>query len=73
MFKECTFYPIGIARKEPIKIIRKLPFLVILSGHVKEVFGDINIVFSVRDLNRTVITVVRCVPVKRFGLDGIVN
>jgi len=64
-----TPYPISIAGKEPIHVIREMTFLVVLADSVEECFSDVWFAFSVRDLDRTVQTVVWGNPIKRFCLD----
>ena len=63
-------HPVGVAGKETINVVCELAFLVVLANDVKEVIGNIQSVFSVRDLDRTSITMIRCIPVKRFCLKG---
>lgn len=66
--KKKLSYPVGIAGKEPIHVICGFTFLVELPGYVEEVFGDIRCVFSVRDFDRTTLTMVQGFPVERLSL-----
>ena len=62
-------YPISIAGKKPIHVIRELTCLVVLADSVEESFSDVGFTFSVRDLDRTVQTVIWGNPIERFCLN----
>ena len=68
-FRNSTaLYPISIAREKPIHVIRELTFLIVLADCVEESFSDVGFAFSVRDLDRTIQTVVWGNPIKCFRL-----
>jgi hypothetical protein len=52
-------YTIRITRKETIYVLRQLAFLVILPSHIKKLFGDIDLIFAIRNFKRPFITMVR--------------
>ncbi len=52
-------YTICITRKEAIYVLRQQAFLVILPSHMKKLFGDVDLIFAIRDFKGSSITMVR--------------